>query len=239
MRSKYFMRGSSLAIACYDLWRVGFAETSTLCAREAHQYNGQRTGKRRCFHRFPRIDVSCRPNNDDWEWQTKSQQCCPDGQNRYDRASPLRIPRLADSPAAHVSVPKIRCCNNGDEVRRGRARYDAAQVLDGAMERSVFVERPMCPQLVVIGGILVRGGGGGGGQTLPERLMLQVTPLAWQTLSKEHEVRLLLHFPTPPASMFQYTGAAGTGYAVSLWQAPRRGAGRAGSHLREDMAMHS
>ena len=35
-----------------------------------------------------------------------------------------------------------------------RRRYDAAHVLDGEMERSVFVERPMCPQLVVIGGIL-------------------------------------------------------------------------------------
>jgi hypothetical protein len=33
-------------------------------------------------------------------------------------------------------------------------RYDAAHVLDGAMDRSVFVERPMCPQLIVIGGIL-------------------------------------------------------------------------------------
>jgi tripartite-type tricarboxylate transporter receptor subunit TctC len=32
-----------------------------------------------------------------------------------------------------LSVPKIRFCNNGDEVRRGRARYDAAHVLDGAM----------------------------------------------------------------------------------------------------------
>ena len=33
-------------------------------------------------------------------------------------------------------------------------RYDAAHVLDGAMDRSVFVERPMSPQLVVVGGIL-------------------------------------------------------------------------------------
>jgi hypothetical protein len=29
-------------------------------------------------------------------------------------------------------------------------RYDAAHVLDGAMDRSVFVERPMSPQLVVV-----------------------------------------------------------------------------------------
>jgi hypothetical protein len=27
-------------------------------------------------------------------------------------------------------------------------RYDAAHVLDGAMDRSVFVERPMSPQLI-------------------------------------------------------------------------------------------
>src|SRR5439155_27176267 len=33
-------------------------------------------------------------------------------------------------------------------------RYDAARVLDGAMDRSVFVERPMSPQLVIVGGIL-------------------------------------------------------------------------------------
>jgi hypothetical protein len=33
-------------------------------------------------------------------------------------------------------------------------RYDAAHVLDGAMDWSVFVERPMCPQLVIISGIL-------------------------------------------------------------------------------------
>jgi hypothetical protein len=29
-------------------------------------------------------------------------------------------------------------------------RYDAAHVLDGAMDRSVLVERPMRPQLVII-----------------------------------------------------------------------------------------
>ena len=32
-------------------------------------------------------------------------------------------------------------------------RYDAAHVLDGAMDRSVLVERPMSPQLVIVGGI--------------------------------------------------------------------------------------
>src|SRR2546429_7976759 len=33
-------------------------------------------------------------------------------------------------------------------------RYDAAHVLDGAMDRRVLVERPMSPQLVIVGGIL-------------------------------------------------------------------------------------
>jgi hypothetical protein len=33
-------------------------------------------------------------------------------------------------------------------------RYDAAHVLDRAMDRSVFVERPMSPQLIIIGGVL-------------------------------------------------------------------------------------
>src|SRR2546429_7631743 len=33
-------------------------------------------------------------------------------------------------------------------------RYDAARMLDGAMDRSVLVERPMSPQLIIIGGIL-------------------------------------------------------------------------------------
>jgi hypothetical protein len=35
-----------------------------------------------------------------------------------------------------------------------RHRYDAAYVLDGAMDRSVFAKRPMSPQLVIISGIL-------------------------------------------------------------------------------------
>jgi hypothetical protein len=33
-------------------------------------------------------------------------------------------------------------------------RYDAAHVLDGAMDRSVLVERPMSSQLIIIGAIL-------------------------------------------------------------------------------------
>ena len=35
-----------------------------------------------------------------------------------------------------------------------RPRCDAAYVLDGAMDRSVFAKRPMSPQLVIISGIL-------------------------------------------------------------------------------------
>jgi hypothetical protein len=34
-----------------------------------------------------------------------------------------------------------------------RRRYDVAQVLDSPMDRSVLVERPMCPQFVIIGGL--------------------------------------------------------------------------------------
>jgi hypothetical protein len=33
-------------------------------------------------------------------------------------------------------------------------RYDAAHVLDGATDRSVFVERPVSPQPIIIGGVL-------------------------------------------------------------------------------------
>jgi hypothetical protein len=33
-------------------------------------------------------------------------------------------------------------------------RYNVTRVLDGAMDRSVLVERPMSPQLVIVGGIL-------------------------------------------------------------------------------------
>ena len=33
-------------------------------------------------------------------------------------------------------------------------RYNVAHVLDGAMDRSVLVERPMSPQLIIVGSIL-------------------------------------------------------------------------------------
>ena len=32
-------------------------------------------------------------------------------------------------------------------------RYAAAPVLDGPMDRGILVERPMCPQLVIVSGI--------------------------------------------------------------------------------------
>jgi hypothetical protein len=35
-------------------------------------------------------------------------------------------------------------------------RYDAAYVLDGGMDRSVLVERSMCPQLVIMVAYYVR-----------------------------------------------------------------------------------
>jgi hypothetical protein len=35
-------------------------------------------------------------------------------------------------------------------------RYDAAHVLDGAMDRSILVERPVRPQLVTVGGRIRR-----------------------------------------------------------------------------------
>ena len=32
-------------------------------------------------------------------------------------------------------------------------RYDAARVLDGAMDRRILVERPVRPQLIIVSGI--------------------------------------------------------------------------------------
>jgi hypothetical protein len=56
MRSKYFMRISSLAVASYDLWRVGFAKTRTLCAR-AKLTNTMAPANGDAFIGSPRIDV--------------------------------------------------------------------------------------------------------------------------------------------------------------------------------------
>jgi hypothetical protein len=57
-------------------------------------------------------------------------------------AGPKRPREVDSSSYLPLSVPKIRFCS-GDEIRSGRAQIDAAHVLDGAMDRSVFVERPM------------------------------------------------------------------------------------------------
>ena len=48
---------------------------------------------------------------------------------------------------AKRGVPPAKAAEDG-------CRYDAAHVLDGAMDRSVFVERPMSPQLIIIGSVL-------------------------------------------------------------------------------------
>jgi hypothetical protein len=40
-----------------------------------------------------------------------------------------------------------------ESAKDGR-KYDAACLLDQAMDRGILVERPMSPQLVVIGGVL-------------------------------------------------------------------------------------
>jgi hypothetical protein len=56
------MRGSSLAFAGYDRWRIGFGETRTLCARANltnTMTNASANGD--AFIGSPRIDVSCRP----------------------------------------------------------------------------------------------------------------------------------------------------------------------------------
>jgi hypothetical protein len=57
--------------------------------------------------------------------------------------------RMTDSPLTenHSAIMVMKSAEDG-------RRYDAAHVLDGAMDRSVLVERPMRPQLVIIGGNL-------------------------------------------------------------------------------------
>jgi hypothetical protein len=53
-----------------------------------------------------------------------------------------------------LCVPKIRFCNMVMKAAEDGRRYDAAHVLDRAIDRSVLVERPMSPQLIIISGIL-------------------------------------------------------------------------------------
>src|SRR5438309_7069164 len=47
----------------------------------------------------------------------------------------------------HMAIVVMKAAEDG-------CRYDAAHVLDGATDRSVFVKRPMSPQLIIIGGVL-------------------------------------------------------------------------------------
>ena len=68
-----------------------------------------------------------------------------------------RVATRYDKLAANYLVS---CTENSDSAivvmksaEDGR-RYDAAHVLDGAMDRSVFVQRPMRSQLIIVGGIL-------------------------------------------------------------------------------------
>jgi hypothetical protein len=61
--------------------------------------------------------------------------------------TPVRPPCGACLYKIHISA--IMVMKHAEDGHR----YDAAHVLDGAMDRSVFVERPMRPQLVVVGGI--------------------------------------------------------------------------------------
>ena len=40
------------------------------------------------------------------------------------------------------------------EASEDRRRYNGADVLDGTMDWSILVERPMSPELVIVGGLL-------------------------------------------------------------------------------------
>jgi hypothetical protein len=64
------------------------------------------------------------------------------------------VERIECTPAAERLYQKSDSAIMVMKPAENRHRYDAARVLDGAMDRSVFVERPMSPQLVIVGGIL-------------------------------------------------------------------------------------
>src|SRR5947209_3617269 len=53
-----------------------------------------------------------------------------------------------------LCVLKTRFGNSGDEGRRGRVQIRCGPRAGCAMDRSVLVERPMSPQLIIVGGIL-------------------------------------------------------------------------------------
>ena len=46
-----------------------------------------------------------------------------------------------------LQMSKVKAAEDG-------RRYNLTHVLDGAMDRGVLVERPMSPQLIIIGGIV-------------------------------------------------------------------------------------
>src|SRR5262245_41609919 len=78
----------------------------------------------------------------------------PPGRSR--RPSPNLPGQWRNNPLERRACPyrkldsAIMVVKSAEEGRR----YDAARVLDGAVERRVLVERPMSPQLIIIGGIL-------------------------------------------------------------------------------------
>ena len=57
---------------------------------------------------------------------------------------------LADQPLCVLKTNSAILVMKAAEDGR---MYDAAHVLDGAMDRSVLLERSMSPQLVIVGGI--------------------------------------------------------------------------------------
>jgi hypothetical protein len=60
---------------------------------------------------------------------------------------------IADDAAQEQTAPSLLAIMVMKSAEDGR-RNDAARVLDGAIDWSVLVERPMSPQLIIIGGIL-------------------------------------------------------------------------------------
>src|SRR5713101_5203942 len=59
------------------------------------------------------------------------------------------MPCLTTTLGGTIAAVCFRCQSQRNyEFAMDRRRYDAAHVLDGAMDRSVLVERPMSPQLI-------------------------------------------------------------------------------------------
>src|SRR5439155_21120102 len=83
------------------------------------------------------------------------------GGRALERESPCcnagRMTQPASEPAFNRCSCLYRKLDSATMVMKsaedGR-RYNVAHVLDGAMDRSVLVERPMSPQLIIVGSIL-------------------------------------------------------------------------------------